>query len=109
MPSPLIRRRLIASGLAASAFAFAFGGSAGSRPPAASAPAPRTRLALGPGKISWSAPGHYSAEVVLHADGNLDLSATFREKQDGPDQTARKSGKLSGRRRHRTQGAGNWE
>lgn len=71
-------------------------GSSGSSGRAAepATPAAGTRLALAEGRITWTAPGATMA-VAMHADGAFDVTATYREKKDGPEQSRRRSGKLT--------------
>ncbi len=56
--------------------------------------APGARLALAAGTITWTAPGA-SMAVALRADGAFDVTATYRERKDGPEETRRRSGKLT--------------
>ena len=89
---------MIASPVRAAVLAIAVaacGGSSSQGGPAKpAARPPGTRLALVDGKITWSAPGATMA-VALKADGAFDVVATYREKKDGPEETRRRSGKLT--------------
>ena len=83
--------------LALSTAAAACGGSGSSakaHPAPAATLAPGARLALAAGTITWTAPGA-SMAVALRADGAFDVTATYRERKDGPEETARRSGKLT--------------
>ena len=89
MPVSPVRTALLLAALAAC------GGSdkkGGATTPAVRAPG--TRLALVDGKVTWTAPGA-SMAVGLKPDGAFDVVATYREKEDGPEETKRRSGKMT--------------
>lgn len=74
----------------------ACGGGGASAPAPAAAPAQaKSRLTLGEGKVTWSGPGDYAVVAALHADGAVDMTATYRETKDGPQQTSSRRGTLS--------------
>jgi hypothetical protein len=70
------------------------GSSSTAHPAPAATLAPGARLALAAGTITWTAPGA-SMAVALRADGAFDVTATYRERKDGPEETARRSGRLT--------------
>lgn len=75
----------------------AFAACGGSDKPGAAQPAvraPGTRLALVDGKVTWTAPGA-SMAVGLKPDGAFDVVATYREEKDGPEETKRRTGKMT--------------
>jgi hypothetical protein len=95
MPASAVRTAILLAGLAALAALAACGGSdkkGGAAKPAVRAPG--TRLALVEGKVTWTAPGATMA-VGLKSDGVFDVVATYREKADGPEETKRRSGKMT--------------